>query len=135
MNFPKAAAEFRKELEISPNDLLSHSQLGYIAMKQHDFPEAETELLRASTLAPQDPDIDFMLGQLYYRNESTGEGGGGAEAIDRVDTRPGEKQLPGATRSLSVGSSLDAVRESGGSQAADPNFKRIAAADGSGEAR
>lgn len=65
MNFPKAAAEFRKELEISPNDILSHSQLGYIAMKQHDFPQAEIELLRASALAPQDPDIDFMLGQLY----------------------------------------------------------------------
>jgi Flp pilus assembly protein TadD len=65
MNFPKAAAEFRKELEISPNDVLSHSQLGYIAMKQHNFPEAETELLRASALAPQDPDIEFMLGQLY----------------------------------------------------------------------
>ncbi len=65
MNFPKAAAEFRKELELSPNDILSHSQLGYIAMKQHNFPEAETELLRASTLAPQDPDIDLMLGQLY----------------------------------------------------------------------
>jgi Flp pilus assembly protein TadD len=64
MNFPEAAAEFRKELEISPNDILSHSQLGYIAMKQHNFPEAETELLRASTLAPQDPDIDLMLGQL-----------------------------------------------------------------------
>ncbi|MHB1957514.1 MAG: tetratricopeptide repeat protein [Acidobacteriaceae bacterium] len=65
MNFPKAAAEFRKELEISPNDVLSHSQLGYIAMKQHNFPEAEKELLRAGELAPQDPDIDFMLGQLY----------------------------------------------------------------------
>jgi Flp pilus assembly protein TadD len=65
MNFSKAAAEFRKELEISPNDVLSHSQLGYIAMKQHDFPEAESELVRASSLAPQDPDIDFMLGQLY----------------------------------------------------------------------
>ncbi len=65
MNFAKAAAEFRKELEISPNDILSHSQLGYIAMKQHNFSEAETELLRANTLAPQDPDIDFMLGQLY----------------------------------------------------------------------
>jgi tetratricopeptide (TPR) repeat protein len=65
MNFAKAAAEFRKELEISPDDILSHSQLGYIAMKQHDFPEAETQLLRASALAPQDPDIEFMLGQLY----------------------------------------------------------------------
>jgi Flp pilus assembly protein TadD len=65
MNFSKAAAEFRKELEISPNDILSHSQLGYIAMKQHDFAEAETQLLRANALAPQDPDIDLMLGQLY----------------------------------------------------------------------
>jgi Flp pilus assembly protein TadD len=34
-------------------------------MKQHNFPEAEIELLRASALAPQDPDIDLMLGQLY----------------------------------------------------------------------
>ena len=71
MNFSKAAAEFRKELEISPNDVLSHSQLGYIAMKQHDFPEAETQLLRASTLAPQDPDIDLMLGQLYIEMDQT----------------------------------------------------------------
>jgi tetratricopeptide (TPR) repeat protein len=72
MNFPKAAAEFRKELEISPNDVLSHSELGYIAMKQHEFPEAEQELVRASALAPQDPDIDFMLGQLYIeRNQPT----------------------------------------------------------------
>jgi tetratricopeptide (TPR) repeat protein len=74
MNFPKAAAEFRKELDNSPNDVLSHSQLGYIAMKQHNFPEAEQQLLRASTLAPQDPDIEFMLGQLY------GEMGKPAEA-------------------------------------------------------
>lgn len=73
MNFPKAAAEFRKELEISPNDVLSHSQLGYIAMKQHDFPEAEKELVRASTLAPQDPDIDFMLGQLYIEMNQPAE--------------------------------------------------------------
>jgi Flp pilus assembly protein TadD len=73
MNFPKAAAEFRKELEISPNDILSHSQLGYIAMKQHDFPEAEKELVRASTLAPQDPDIDFMLGQLYIEMNQPAE--------------------------------------------------------------
>jgi tetratricopeptide (TPR) repeat protein len=65
MNFSKAAAQFRKELEISPNDILSHSQLGYIATKQHDFPEAEAQLLRAKALAPQDPDIDLMLGQLY----------------------------------------------------------------------
>lgn len=71
MNFSEAAAEFRKELEISPNDVLSHSQLGYIAMKQHDFPEAETQLLRASTLAPQDPDIDLMLGQLYIEMNQT----------------------------------------------------------------
>jgi Flp pilus assembly protein TadD len=71
MNFFKAAAEFGKELEISPNDVLSHSQLGYIAMKQHDFPEAETQLLRASALAPQDPDIDLMLGQLYTEMNQT----------------------------------------------------------------
>jgi tetratricopeptide (TPR) repeat protein len=76
MNFSKAAAEFRKELEISPNDVLSHSQLGYIAMKQHDFPEAETQLLRASALAPQDPDIDLMLGQLYIEMDETAKAEG-----------------------------------------------------------
>ncbi|MGH9615303.1 MAG: tetratricopeptide repeat protein [Acidobacteriaceae bacterium] len=65
MNFTKAAAEFRKELAISPDDVLSHSQLGYIEMKQHNFPGAERELVRASQLAPDDPDIYFALGQLY----------------------------------------------------------------------
>ena len=80
MNFPKAAAEFRKELEISPNDVLSHSQLGYIAMKQHDFTEAETELVRASALAPQDPDIDFMLGQLYFEMDQPTKA---ADALNR----------------------------------------------------
>lgn len=65
INFPKAVAEFQRELQISPDDFLSYSQLGYIALSQHKFIEAEHNLTRAATLDPQDPDVFLSLGQLY----------------------------------------------------------------------
>ena len=65
IDFPQASAEFRKELVLHPNDFLSHSQLGYIALSQHKYVEAESELKRATELNPRDPDTFVSLGQLY----------------------------------------------------------------------
>ena len=65
IDFPLAAAEFRKELALHPNDFLSHSQLGYIALSQHNYSEAEKELRRAAEINPGDPDTLLSLGQLY----------------------------------------------------------------------
>ncbi len=61
----RAIPEFELQLKIDPNDFPSHYMLGYIALKQRDFVKAERELLRASTLNPQDPGTQLLLGQLY----------------------------------------------------------------------
>jgi tetratricopeptide (TPR) repeat protein len=65
IDFPKAAAEFHKELALHPNDFLSHSQLGYIDLNRHNYAEAEHELQRAAQINPRDPDTLLSLGQLY----------------------------------------------------------------------
>jgi tetratricopeptide (TPR) repeat protein len=65
IDYPQAITEFQKELEISPNDFLSHAQLGYIALSQHRVRDAENELARAAQLNPTDPDVFMSLGQLY----------------------------------------------------------------------
>lgn len=64
-DFPQAEAEFRKELAYHPNDSLSYSQLGYIAMSRHQLPEAIADLSRAVQLNPQDADSFLLLGQIY----------------------------------------------------------------------
>jgi tetratricopeptide (TPR) repeat protein len=63
--YSDAVPEFRKEIEINPEDFYSHFQLGFIALVQHRYDEAETELVRASQLDPQNPDTFLSLGQLY----------------------------------------------------------------------
>ncbi len=65
IDFPKAEKEFQSELAINPNDYLSDSQLGYIALSRHDDAAAERYLLRAAALNPTDPDVQLSLGQLY----------------------------------------------------------------------
>jgi tetratricopeptide (TPR) repeat protein len=63
--YAEAAAEFEKELKISPNDYNSHLELGVIYLSQNKLPEAEKELTRAASLDPQNPDPFISLGQLY----------------------------------------------------------------------
>jgi tetratricopeptide (TPR) repeat protein len=63
--FPQAEAEFRKELASHPNDYLSYSQLGYVAMNLRHLPEAVNDLTRAATLNPQSPDNFLLLGSIY----------------------------------------------------------------------
>ena len=123
MNFPKAAGEFRKELEISPNDILSHSQLGYIAMKQHDFPEAETQLLRASTLAPQDPDIDLMLGQLYIEMNQPAKAEAALRRSIELTREPSRNNYQVQRAHYLLARVLMQSGKAGGSQAADSNYQ------------
>ena len=63
--YPQAAEEFRKELEINPDDYLSRYQLGYIELSQHKLPEAEKDLTRAAALDPKNPDAFLSLVQHY----------------------------------------------------------------------
>jgi tetratricopeptide (TPR) repeat protein len=63
--YAQAATEFEKELKISPNDYNSHLELGVIYLSQNKVPEAEKELIRATSLDPRNPDPFISLGQLY----------------------------------------------------------------------
>ena len=65
VDFTRAEAEFRKELQINPDDFLSHMQLGSIALSQHRPQDAEHELTRANALNPINADAFLLLGQLY----------------------------------------------------------------------
>jgi Flp pilus assembly protein TadD len=58
-------AEFQKELQVNPDDFLSHAQLGYVALSQHRLQDAERDLTRAAELNPNDADVFMSLGQLY----------------------------------------------------------------------
>jgi len=63
--FPEAVPEFRAELKRNPNDYRTHYLLGYILLKQHNLPEAESHLNRAAALDPRNPDALIYLGQLF----------------------------------------------------------------------
>lgn len=63
--YSKAIPELRSELAINPNDVRSHYMLGYIAQKQHNLAEAETELGQASALQPNDANTLVNLAEVY----------------------------------------------------------------------
>ena len=63
--YTKAIPEFRAQLKLQPKDFPSQYMLGYIALKQRNFPDAEQELERAANLNPSDSGTQLLLGQLY----------------------------------------------------------------------
>jgi tetratricopeptide (TPR) repeat protein len=63
--YEKAIPEFRTELALSPDDFASHYMLGYIAVQQSRWDEAEKELLRAIALWPKDLASLIALGDTY----------------------------------------------------------------------
>ena len=63
--FKTAIPELEAEAKLSPNDERTHYLLGYIALRQQRFAEAEKELLRATQIDPRNPDPLISLGQLY----------------------------------------------------------------------
>ena len=69
-----AETEFREEIKINPDDVLSRFQLGEIALGQHKLQEAEEELTRAAALDPHSPDTFLSLGQLYIETNRPAEG-------------------------------------------------------------
>lgn len=77
--FSEAIPELLAELKINPEDYRSYYLLGYIAMKQHNLKEAESQLARATALEPQNPDPLVFLGQVYAEDGREAE----AEAILR----------------------------------------------------
>lgn len=103
-DFPEAETEFRKELEIHPNDYYSYSQLGYIEMSQHKLPKAVKDLSRAATLDPQNPDNFLLLGQIYADLDRTSDAEAALRSAIAVTTNPSRNhyQIRGAHYQLGL---------------------------------
>ena len=65
--YPQAIKEFNRELALHPDDYFSLAQLGNIALTQHRLEDAESNLKRASSLDPHNPDNPLLLGQVYLQ--------------------------------------------------------------------
>lgn len=63
--FAAAVPELEAEAKVNPDDERTHYLLGYMALKQQRFADAEKELLLATQIEPQNPDPLISLGQLY----------------------------------------------------------------------
>ncbi len=61
----EAEAQLKQEISLYPHEAMAHAALGHLEMGQHDYADAEKELLLAATIAPNDPDTFLYLGQLY----------------------------------------------------------------------
>jgi tetratricopeptide (TPR) repeat protein len=73
VGYAKAIPEFEAELRINPDDVRSCYMLGYIALKQGRFAPAETLLVKASTLQPQDVNTLINLAEVYSAEARTPE--------------------------------------------------------------
>jgi TolB-like protein/Flp pilus assembly protein TadD/predicted Ser/Thr protein kinase len=66
-NFPAAEKEFRRAIELSPNDVYAHSMFGWLLVATKRFDESIAEHERACTLDPLSGEANFLWGQsLYY---------------------------------------------------------------------
>jgi tetratricopeptide (TPR) repeat protein len=72
-DFPRAEAEFHKELALHPNDTFSYPQLGEITLRRRDYHDAEIDYKRAIALNSLDADNFAELGKLYMDTERQSE--------------------------------------------------------------
>lgn len=69
--YPQAREEFEKELKLHPDEYQVQELLGIADANLRDFPAAETALLRAARLHPQESSIYLYLGETYAATNRT----------------------------------------------------------------
>ena len=62
---PEAEVQFKKLIELAPDDPLGYANLGLTYLQLGRYKEAEEELLRARKLDPANADVVLMLAKLY----------------------------------------------------------------------
>ncbi len=65
-NYPAAEKEFRRAIELSPNDAYAHSMFGWLLVATKRFDESIAEHERARSLDPFSGEANFLLGQSLY---------------------------------------------------------------------
>lgn len=62
---PEAEGEFKKLIELSPDEALGYANLGIVYMRMGEYKKAEEQLKKAVELNPDDPDIRLNLAKVY----------------------------------------------------------------------
>ena len=65
-NFPLAEREFRRAVELGPNDPIAHNRLGNYFASTGDFPDALREVRMARDLDPMSFDIGDTIGSVLF---------------------------------------------------------------------
>src|SRR5439155_20231705 len=65
IQLPEAEGQFKKLIELAPNDPLGYTNLGLTYLQAGRFTDGEKQLRRARELDPQSTDIGLMLAKLY----------------------------------------------------------------------
>ena len=69
--YPRARAEFEKEVRLHPDEFQVQELLGIADVNLRDFPAAEAALLRATRLRPQESSVYLYLGEAYAATNRT----------------------------------------------------------------
>jgi Tfp pilus assembly protein PilF len=59
-----AEAEFRKLIQLAPNEPSGHANLGLVYLRMGRYPDAGREINRAAEIAPDDPDVRLLQATL-----------------------------------------------------------------------
>ena len=62
---PEAEAEFRKLIDLAPEEHLGYANLGLVYLRMNRYPEAEEELDEALLLQPRDSSVHLLLAEVY----------------------------------------------------------------------
>ena len=89
---PEAEVEFRKLIELVPDEHLAYANLGLVYLRMNMYPEAEEQLDEALSLESEDPRVHLLLSELYKATSRTEAG------IRILDA--GLEQSPGNTKIL-----------------------------------
>ena len=61
----EAEIEFKKLIQLAPDEALGYANLGIVYMRMGKYQEAEEQLKKAIEINPDDPDIRFNLAKVY----------------------------------------------------------------------
>ena len=83
----EAEVQFKKLIELAPDDPLGYANLGLTYLQGSRFTEAEPQLLKARKLDPANVDVALMLAKLYSLTNRRPEARALLEELHRADPR------------------------------------------------
>src|SRR2546423_3408506 len=84
---PEAEVQFKKLIELAPNDPLGYANLGLTYLQEARYPEAEEQLKRARKLDSANPDVVLTLAKLYSLTNRQADARAILEELHRSDPR------------------------------------------------